>query len=181
MEEFMTREDIQDLLAMIQGAYPNFNPANKTATINAWTMALEDCSKNQIALAFKAYLRTNNSGFAPSPGQLIEQLQTIAQPMQMNELEAWALVSKAVRNSAYNSESEFNKLPELVQKALGSSAQLRIWAMDEEYNESVNSSNFMRAYRTLLEREKQISKMPEQLKTIMRKKTMSALSDSVNK
>lgn len=171
----MTRNDVQDLLAMIQGAYPNFNPANKTATVGAWTMALEDFDKNQIALALKAYMRTNTSGFAPAPGQLIELIQEVTQPNQMNELEAWTLVSKAIRNSAYNSESEFAKLPELVQKALGSAAQLRIWAMDEEYNESVNSSHFMRTYRAVCEREKQVAKMPAEIRNMIQSKSRLAI------
>lgn len=162
----MTRNEVQDLLAMIQGAYPNFNPANKSATVGAWTMALEDFDRNQIALAFKSYMRTNISGFAPTPGQLIELIQTVAHT-QLGEIEAWTMVSKAIRNSTYNSESEFDKLPPLVQKALGSAAQLRIWAMDEGYNESVNSSNFMRSYRAVIEREKQMAKMPAEIKDLI--------------
>lgn len=41
-------------------------------------------------------------------------------PKQLNELEAWSLVEKAIRNSIYNSQEEFSKLPPLVQKAVGS-------------------------------------------------------------
>ena len=163
----MTRDQVKILLAMIQGAYPNFNPQDKTATVDVWTMALEDCDKEQIGVALKAYMRTNTSGFAPAPGQLIELIQEVTQPNQINELEAWTLVSKAIRNSGYNSESEFDKLPSLVQKALGSAAQLRIWAMDEGYNESVNSSNFMRSYRAVIEREKQMAKMPAEIKDLI--------------
>ena len=67
----MTREDVKNLLAMIQATYSNFNPMDKTAAVNAWHMALEDFDRNQLAMAFKAYVRTDTSGFAPTPGKLI--------------------------------------------------------------------------------------------------------------
>lgn len=167
----MTRNEVQDLLAMVQGAYPNFNPANKSATVNAWTMALEDFDKNKIAVALKVYMRTNTSGFAPSPGQLIDLIQIVAESTQIGELKAWTLVSKALRNSTYNSESEFAKLPPLVKKALGSAEQLRIWATDEHYNETVNSSNFMRTYRMVAEKERQFAKLPVEIKNLIKQES----------
>lgn len=157
----MTRENVQDLLAMIQGTYPNYKPADKTATINAWLMALEEYDKNQVAAAFKMYLKSNSSGFAPSPGQLIENIQILTRPQDLNEMEAWSLVSKALKNGYYGAEEEFAKLPPIVQKAVGQPSQLRAWATDEEYDESVVSSNFMRSYRSELARAQQISKLPQ--------------------
>ena len=82
-------------------------------------------------------------------------------------MEAWALVSKAIRRSAYNSREEYEKLPESVQKAVGSSNQLYAWAMDTEYNESVVSSHFVRCYRTIVERENTIAKMPENIRKLI--------------
>ena len=114
----MTREDVQDLLAMVQATYPNYNPPSRTAAVNAWTMALEEYSKDEIAMAFKVYMQTNTSGFAPAPGQLIDKIHSITKPQELNEMEAWALVSKAIRNSAYNSVEEYAKLPPVVQKAV---------------------------------------------------------------
>lgn len=165
----MTREEVQDLLAMIQAAFPNYNPADKTAAVNAWYLALSDMNGKMVAAALKGYMRTNTTGFAPSPGQLIAQLQTLQEPQSMNELEAWAMVSKAIRNSIYNSEQEFASFPETVQKAVGSAGQLRIWAMDENYNEGVASSNFMRAYRTETERAEMMAKLPDSMRRLIQK------------
>ena len=99
----MTREEIQDFLAMIQGAYSLFNPLDKTATVNAWRLALEDYEKNIVYMAFKLYMQTNTSGFAPAPGQIIDKIYSMIGQQELNEMEAWALVSKAIRNSGYNS------------------------------------------------------------------------------
>lgn len=156
----MTREDVQNLLAMIQGAYSNFNPQNKTATVNVWLMALEDFDKNQIAMAFKTYIRTNTSGFAPSPGQLIEHISAVKHSNDETETEAWMRVAIALRNGAYGSEEEFAKLPPMVQKAVGSAKQLRIWALDNNFNEEVAKAQFLRVYRTESQRAKDYEKLP---------------------
>lgn len=166
----MTREEVQDLLAMIQSTYPNFNPHNKTYAINAWLLALGDYETKLVHAAFKIYMQTSTSGFAPTPGQLIEKIYLIIKPQELNEMEAWSLVSKAIRNSGYNSVEEFSKLPELVQKAVGLPEQLRVWALDNHYDEQVVSSNFMRAYRTVLNRDEEYSKLPDSIKVIIDKK-----------
>ena len=163
----MLREEAAKLLMMMQGAYPNYKPLDKTVTVNTWHLALSDISFDFAQQAFLAYLRSDTSGFAPAPGQLIALVQSLHTPKQMNELEAWTLVEKAIRNSSYNSESEFSKLPPLVQKAVGSPGQLRSWAMDEEYNGQVASSNFMRTYRTEAKRQEEYEKMPDNLKKLI--------------
>ena len=58
---------------------------------------------------------SDTSGFAPSVGQILAKLKVITEPEGISELEAWAMVSKALRNGLYGSESEFDKLPKNVQ------------------------------------------------------------------
>ena len=135
-------------------------------------MMLSEYTYEQISIALKAYILSDTSGFAPSVDQLVGKIQAITKPEELNEMEAWSLVSKAIRNSGYNSVEEFAKLPPLVQKAVGLPDQLMTWALDENYNEQVVSSNFMRCYRTELARHEELSKMPAEVK---------ALIDSVSK
>ena len=163
----MTREEIRDFLAMVQATYPNYNPLDRTAAVNAWTIALEEYSKSDIALAFKVYIKTNTSGFAPTPGQIIEKVHFLSAPQELNEMEAWALVSRAIRNSTYNFDYEFYKLPPLVQQAVGLPSQLQTWALDENYNEQIVSSHFIKCYREQATRQKDIAKMPERIKKLI--------------
>ena len=163
----MTREEIRDFLAMVQATYPNYNPLNRTAAVNAWTIALEEYSKNEIATAFKVYMQTNTSGFAPTPGQIIEKVHFLSAPQELNEMEAWALLSRAIRNSTYNFDYEFYKLPPLVQQAVGLPSQLQTWALDENYNEQIVSSHFIKCYREQATRQKDIAKMPERIKKLI--------------
>lgn len=175
----MTREEIQDFLAMIQATYPNFNPPSKTAAVNAWTLALEEYEEKTVHMAFKLYMQTNTRGFAPVPGQIIEKIHTMTQPQELNEMEAWSLVSKAIRSSGYNSTDEFAKLPPLVQKAVGLPSQLRTWALDENYNEQVAMSSFQRAYKAETKRHEELKKMPKNVRQIIEKANVGSYSAQI--
>lgn len=48
----MTREETQNLLAMMQAAYQNYNPPSKTAAVNVWHMMLQDFDWKLVQAAF---------------------------------------------------------------------------------------------------------------------------------
>lgn len=164
----MKREETKKILRIMVDSYPNYKPVDMAETIDVWQMMLEDFSYQQVAMALKAYIMSDTSGFAPSIGQLVGKMQMISTPNELNEMEAWALVSKAIRNGYYCAESEFAKLPEMVQKAIGQPSQLRQWAhSDMESIETVIQSNFMRAYRTVVKRESEIQRMPIEVRNMI--------------
>lgn len=163
----MTREETVKIIRIMVDSYPNYKPNNISETVDVWNMMLSEYTYEQISVALKAYILSDTSGFAPSIGQLVGKIQSITQPQELSEMEAWALVSKAIRNSGYNSVEEFAKLPPSAQKAVGLPDQLRTWALDENYNEQVVSSNFMRCYRTELARREELSKMPSDVKALI--------------
>ena len=162
----MTRDETKKIIRIIADSYPNYKPSDISETIDVWSMMLEEYPYNQIAMALKAYILTDTSGFAPSIGQLVNKL-TSAEP-QLNEMEAWSLVSKAIRNGYYGAEEEFAKLPEVVQKAVGNPANLRAWShTDEQSIENVVQSNFFRTYRAVVKRESESAKLPDSLRLAM--------------
>ena len=164
----MTETEVRQLLAMTQAVYPNYNPPSREAAVNAWLMCLSEYDNNAVMAAFKAYITTDTSGFAPSIGQLLDKLHAIQNPQELNEMEAWSLVSKALRNGYYGAVEEFNKLPPLVQKAVGSPDNLRNWSQtDTNSIENVVQSNFMRSYRLVVNRENEIKKMPADVRTLI--------------
>lgn len=170
----MTREETVKIMRIICDSYPNYKPTNLSEIVDVWCMMLSDYTYDEVSIALKAYITSNTSGFAPAIGQLIAMMQTITQEQELNEMEAWALVSKAIRNSGYNSVEEFAKLPPLVQKAVGLPNQLRQWALDENFNEQVASSNFMRCYRTELNRQQEIARMPSEVRQLIQNMPASA-------
>lgn len=149
-------------------SYPNYKPSNISETVDVWCMMLDEYSYEQVAMGLKSYILSDTSGFAPAIGQIVDKIKTVSEPPQLNELEAWGLVDKAIRNSGYHAEEEFAKLPPLVQKAVGSPSQLRNWGMtDIDSIETVAQSNFMRTYRAVAKREDEVSRMPAQIRQLI--------------
>ena len=151
-------------------SYPNYKPNDISETVDVWNMMLSDYDYNLVAMALKAYILSDTSGFAPSIGQLVAKMQTVTKPQELSEMEAWSLVSKAIRNSGYNSVEEFANLPLLVQRAVGTPDNLRNWAVSDcQTIESVIQSNFLRTYRTVVKRENEINCMPNDIKSLIEK------------
>ena len=173
----MTREETVKIIRIMVDSYPNYKPNNISETVDVWQMMLSDYDYNLVAMALKAYILSDTIGFAPSIGQIVDKIQAISKPQELSEMEAWDMVRIALRNSGYNAEEEFNKLPLIVQKAVSSPSQLRTWALDENYNEQVVSSNFMRCYRTVVARENEIAKMPAEVRALLGKAAQPKLCD----
>ena len=164
----MRIEEARKIIAVMLVSYPNFKPIDTELMATTWADMLNEYSYEQVSVALKCYITTDTSGFAPSIGQLIDKLKTVEQPQELNELQAWGLVRKAINNSGYHSEEEFAKLPPLVQKAVGTPGQLKQWGLsDIESIETVAQSNFMRTYRAVTKREDEVSRMPKEIRQLI--------------
>lgn len=151
----MTRNEVQLLLARIEATYQNFKvaPEAAKATVEAWYDILEDFPNEVVLRGVKEYIRSDRKGFAPTPGQIIGHIVDAEKP-QLTGMEAWGMVYKAICNSNYHSLEEYEKLPPLIQKAIGSSENLREMASMSLDSMSVEQSHFLRVYAELVEREK---------------------------
>jgi len=159
----MTREETKELLMMIRAIYPNFNvrPSEMTPTINAWHLMLEEYSPEDVKSALKIYVKTNDTGFAPSVSQLIGSMYKPMENEQLSEGEAWQLVKNAIQGANYHAEENYQKLPEIIQQAVGGPSMLRQWGMtDSDEVNTVIMSNFQRTYRDLLSKQKFTVKVP---------------------
>lgn len=165
----MTREDTKKILMIVQTSYSNWHPVDLGFAINTWTSMLSEYSYQEVADALKTFILSDTKGFAPSIGQLVDKIHLLressGEQRYIGELEAWAMVYKAICNSNYNAEAEFQKLPDMVQKAVGTPANLTEWAkMDVETVQSVEQSHFIRSYRATVEREKENAKLPQEIR-----------------
>lgn len=149
----MTREETQRILAIIASTYPNFKVENKGMTVDVWHKVLENDSYEKIEASLYAYIRKDNSGFAPTIGQLLNSFEEITDDTTSGA-EAWSMVYKAICNSAYESEKEFDNLPVSVQKAVGSPQDLKRMATTPSLNVEVEKSHFLRVYSAVKQREK---------------------------
>ena len=168
----MTREDTIKILSVLRGAYPAFyrdiTKQEAESTIGLWESMFSEEPYELVGAAVKAFISGDGKGFPPAIGQIKERIRQITQPEGMTEQEAWALVSKAVRNSAYGSVEEFNKLPPEVQAVVHDPGQLKQWANGSADDlETVVASNFMRSFRAKQKSIKEYMALPSEVKQLM--------------
>ena len=175
----MNITEVKKIIASMIVSYSNYKPTDVDYAATIWADMLSEYTYEQVDSALRSFIMSDKSGFAPSIGQLVEKIHTMTQPHELNEMEAWSLVSKAIRNSGYNSTDEFAKLPPLVQKAVGLPGQLRTWALDENYNEEVAMSSFQRAYKAELKRHEELQKMPQNVHKIIERANEGSYSAQI--
>lgn len=168
----MTRKEAAQLVYVIRTTYPktytNFTQQDLDGVIDSWLFALEDMDFRSAATGLKIYMSTNNSGFAPVPGQVIDCFRKSQPNTELGEQEAWAMVRRALRNGIYGAEEEYAKLPASVQKAVGKPENLKEWAqMDTETVESVQQSLFLRSYRAEVQRAKDRDMLPASVRNLL--------------
>lgn len=168
----MTREETIKILMVMQAAYPNYKPQDKTVAVNVWAEMLGDIPYEQVSAALKAYIQTDKNGFAPGIGDIREKVQILfGEDVEINETEAWSLVLKAIRRSTYYSEEEFLKLPDIIQRSVGSPRQLREWATLEDVDGktlTVLQSNFQRTFRAEQQKERERKKLSPDVSRMIR-------------
>lgn len=175
----MTRDETKQILVVLRSAYPSFYrgiaDADLRGIVDLWSEMFRDEPLQVVAVAVKAMIASRASNFPPSIGEIKDYIVKIRSPEEMTEAEAWGMVLRATRNSLYNSQAEFDKLPPLVQRLVGSPAQLRDWAMmDSDAFASVVASNFQRAYRTRAASDREFAKLPSDVKQLI-----STISDKM--
>lgn len=170
----MTRDETKTIIRGIATCFPNWKPQNMTETINLYAALLEGYPYQVISAALKAYIMTGNA-FAPNPGQLVQMLPKTD---RTEPLEAWGLVRKALQNGIYGSEEEYAKLPDAVQRAVGSPQQLSAWAMaPEDQLETVMQSNFLRTYSAICQRREAEALIPDDVRRILQGATQKQIAE----
>lgn len=152
----MTRDETVKLLFLINTAYPSsfsgLTTDKMSQTADVWHMILDDVDFMQIQLAFRSYCKTDTSGFAPTPGQLIALIQERKAPYVSTADEAWSKVLLAARDGNYHAEERFNAFDDITKMCVGSASSLSALALlDENTLTAVVRSQFLKEYRRLEE------------------------------
>lgn len=182
----MTFEETGIIMDILKTAYPRFysgpNAPDKVKTLRLWAEMFAHDDVALVAAAVKGLIETDSKGFPPHIGAVKEKLRLLTAGDEMTEAEAWGIVAKALRNSAYGSREEFEKFPPVIKRIVGSPSQLREWGtMDSETVHSVVASNFQRSYKAIAQREKELAKLPPDVRVLVGKladaKKMEALPE----
>lgn len=168
----MTRKDAAQIISIFQANYPD-SFRDKTdemliATINLWATMFADDDARTVTAAVMAHIASDSGRFMPPVGVIKNMLHRVENPNAMTEAEAWAKIRKAVANSNYEAKEEFEKLPPVLQRLVGSPNHLRDWAgMDSDTFNSVVASNVQRVFRTVQEREREVAALPSSVRAVI--------------
>lgn len=167
----MNLRETAEVLAVLHAVYPQTVGQTDNALrakMNVWQEVLSDEPVSVVMAAAKAFIATDARGFMPVPGQIKEQIAVMKNQAEITEQEAWDMVMMALKNSAYNSQEEYARLPEEIKRAVGSHNMLRSWA-SVNYNElqTIIASQFKNSYKAILTKKKALDKIPENVKAIV--------------
>jgi hypothetical protein len=155
------------LMDILSIAYPSFysrqSDKQKLAAIRLYAEMFADDDPREVASAVKSLIASRTSTFPPVIGEIKAKLGEIRQPDRMQTQEAWALASKAAAGNL-----PWEKLPTLVQKAIGSKSILREWGqIDSERFNTVIYSQFVKAYGTYDTRERERAALPSDIRNLI--------------
>lgn len=168
----MNHEETIKILAVLKGAYPAFYrgmmKGEAESVVVLWHEMFAEEEYPIVAAAVKALIAADAKGYPPHIGAVKARIRQLTSPPEMTELEAWALVHKAIRRSSYNAQREFDALPPTLQRLVGTSTQLRDWSqMDAETVQSVVASNFQRSYKVRTAADRDYAMLPADVKAMV--------------
>ncbi|MBQ7976589.1 MAG: hypothetical protein IJ300_12965 [Clostridia bacterium] len=168
----MSRAELLQIFALLEANYePQFakkTDLNKRAMVNLWEEHFADKDYNLVKAAVNAYISTDTTGYVPNVGQINEQIRKLTNKEQMTEQEAVAKIIKATKRGTYYAEEEFEKLPPVLQRLVGSPEQIRVWGgMQEDEIQTVVASNLMRSYRAIAQKEELHQTLPSSIKAML--------------
>jgi len=165
----MDREKAIALLKILKTAYPRFY-ADMTKdeaenTINLWVDMFKHDDTSLVMLATKELI--NDFKYPPTIADVKEKMYKMTDQSQ-DSMELWNELAGAVRNCLYKEAEVFNRLSPIVQRFVGSPAQLREMAMTESKTfHTVTKGQFLKQIEVLKQREKDEKMMlPETKKFI---------------
>lgn len=180
----MTRQETLILMSTLRAAYPQYyskqGMEDAKAAVNLWHMMFADDDAQLVAAAVKAFIATDTKGFPPVIGQIKAKLDMILREAygcgELTPMEAWAKVQKAIRNSAWHAQEEFDKLPDTIRAVIVGPSALRDYAMmDSETVNSVVASNFQRSFTARRDHVTEMRMLPADVKEFISTEQFKAI------
>lgn len=163
----MTRAEVIDMLTDLRTAYPAFcrdmGKDELERVVRLWQAHFAQTDGRIAMTAVHALIDADVRGFAPTIGAVKDQVRRLLGDDQ-TAVEAWSTVRAAAADGLYNAERRFRALSPLLQRLVGSPAQLTRWAMmDETELDTVIGSTFQRSYLAALADERSRAVMSPEL------------------
>lgn len=171
----MTREQVAKVLFYLRAIYPahfqKYSDNDFYAMVDAWLDTLINEDYEQILAGAKAFVVSDRAGFPPTVGQVLGCVQKATDdPIdKMTGAEMWDKVYKALENLDWMyPEREFEKLPKIAQKIVGSPGALKeIAAMPTTDVMIGERARFIHRYESYQEEEHEYEQIPERIRMVI--------------
>ncbi len=164
----MKKNDVVKIFIVLRTAYPNFYKEMKKedleATIDLWTEMFAHENPALVVAAVKNLINTFK--WPPTIADVKDEMYKLTQTETETPVEMWNKIKAAMSRASYYAQEEFDKLPEVAKKFVGSPNQLREWALSIDYNDGVTKGQFFKQYEILKQREKDSKLMLPQVRDI---------------
>lgn len=139
--------------------------------VQIWFAVMREYPFKVVARALMEYIADNTTGFPPVPGQINEIIKKHAMEMvpdDLDEYTAWDLVEQVMRGKyiTYEPEKAFKSLPDMVQKAVGTSRNLKQWSI-AEYGLGGIKHDFLDRYRIIRDAEREKLRQPQNVAKLL--------------
>lgn len=169
----MTKAETMVMFKILKTTYPNFykdmGKKEIEETISLWSEMFKDCNTQLVMQSIKELINTFK--YPPTIADIKDkmyELSTIKDNKSPSEL--WEKLNKAISNSAYNSQSEFEKLPDEVKIFVGTPRQLfELSQMPSETVNSVTKGQFLKQIEDIKARKKADKMMLSDTKILIEK------------
>lgn len=169
----MTKQETTQILALLNAAYPAFYSKMSRIEIDGvialWAEIFADDDFGLVKYALKELIATH-TGYPPDIAALKSKIAEITQAAtdKPTHEELWQMLKAAASNGFYGAAQEFEKLPPVLKRYVGSPATLREYAMiDADTFNTVNHGQFLKQIKVIEDREEYASKMPEDVKLLI--------------
>ena len=164
----MKKNDVVKIFIVLRTAYPNFYKEMKKedleATIDLWTEMFAHENPALVVAAVKNLINTFK--WPPTIADVKDEMYKLTQTETETPVEMWNKIKAAMSRASYYANEEFEKLPEVAKRFVGSPNQLREWALSVDYNDGVTKGQFFKQYEILKQREKDSKLMLPQVRDI---------------
>lgn len=161
----MTIKDTQKILAYFREAYPN-GARGSEHTVRLWHDLLEEYDFEVAWVAAKIVVRTWQGYTMPPPAALIAEIENLYEH-EDSAIDNWRLVEKAIKRGSVFTQSEFNDLPEVVQRYFGGVSAIRDLAYMNRDQLPNERARFMKLYETLNSQIKAVRQIPESVRLLL--------------
>ncbi len=137
--------------------YPRFYQTTQSdedanMTVDIWYDIFKDDNFDLVKVAVNTLVQTLE--FPPTIADVRKQMSKLVGTASNEDLaiDEWNKIRQAIKSSGYYAKENFDNLPEIAKRFVGTPQQLRDWAIGDGFNSEVLRSQFLKQYDTLKER-----------------------------